>query len=89
MSPTLYDPIRCNFPGWNCDPDLEQLLQAMATELQFERRYRLWQDLHRLLWERAPMIHYGYVSGLSVMPKHVNGPFDMVRPYFWNVWLGK
>ena len=61
----------------------------METERQFEKRYRLWQDLQRLFWERVPMIHYGHTFRLNVMRKHVNGPFDMPQPYFWNVWLDK
>ena len=41
--PTLHPAIRCDSPwsGWNRDPDFEKLLHTMATELQFEKRYRL------------------------------------------------
>jgi ABC-type transport system substrate-binding protein len=85
----MYYPIRCDEWGWNCDPDFEKLLHAMATELQFEKRYRLWQAIQELFWERVPVIHYGRMSGLSVMRQHVHGPFDMSFPNFWNVWVGK
>jgi alkanesulfonate monooxygenase SsuD/methylene tetrahydromethanopterin reductase-like flavin-dependent oxidoreductase (luciferase family) len=54
-------------------------------EPQFERRYRLWQDIHRLLWERVPFLLYGDVFNLTGMHKHVQGPFDMPSWYFWNV----
>jgi peptide/nickel transport system substrate-binding protein len=87
--PTLYYPLRYDTAGWNCDPDFERFLHAMAIELQFERRYRLWQDLQRLFYERVPAIHHGWVFIPWVMRKHVHGPFDMFFPYFWNVWLGK
>jgi peptide/nickel transport system substrate-binding protein len=87
--PTHSGSLRCDVPGWNCDPDFARLLQAMETELQFERRYRLWQDIHRLFWERVPFIQYGDTFWLRVMRKHVHGPFDMPVWYFWNVWLDK
>jgi peptide/nickel transport system substrate-binding protein len=89
--PTLYYSIRFRYdlPGWNCDPDVERLLHAMATERRFERRYRLWQDLQRLFYERVPAIHHGWVFMPWVMRNHVHGPFDMFFPYFWNVWVEK
>jgi peptide/nickel transport system substrate-binding protein len=87
--PTLSNHLRCDQLGWNCDPDFAKLLQAMETELLFERRYRLWQDIHRLFWDRVPYILYGDTFWLTVMRKHVHGPFDMPWWYFWNVWLDK
>jgi hypothetical protein len=66
---------------------MAKLLQAMETELQFERRYRLWQDIHRLFWDRVLFILYGDTFWLMVMRKHVHGPFDMPWWYFWYVWL--
>jgi peptide/nickel transport system substrate-binding protein len=92
LDPILHPRLRCDSPfgGWNCDPDFERLLHAMGTELQYEKRYRLWQDIQRLFWERVPYIHYGHASHLVAMRKHVHGrPFDMPNPYFWNVWVEK
>jgi hypothetical protein len=37
----------------------------------------------------VPVIRYGDIFALNVMRNNVNGPFDMIRPYFWNVWLGR
>jgi ABC-type transport system substrate-binding protein len=79
--------------GWNRNPDFEKLLHTMATKLQFEKRYRLWQDIHRLFWERVPVIQYGHRFGLCVMRQQVHwldrlgGPFDRRLSYYWNVWL--
>jgi hypothetical protein len=65
------------------------VFQHYEMEPQFERRYRLWQDIHRLFWERVPFLLYGDVFNLTGMHKHVQGPFDMPSWYFWNVWLDK
>ena len=54
----------------------------METGLQFERRYRLWQDIHRLFWDRVPFIRHDDTFWLMVMRKHVQGPFDMPVWYF-------
>lgn len=66
----------------------------MATERQFEKRYRLWQAIQQLFWERVPRIQYGRVSSSIIMHQRVHGPFDMRCPsptcdfpYFWNAWL--
>jgi peptide/nickel transport system substrate-binding protein len=66
-----------------------RLVHALETELQFEKRYRLWQDIQQLFWERVPFIHYGHVFRLLAMRKHVHGSFDMPYLYFWNVWVEK
>ncbi len=92
LDPLLHPRLRCDsgFGGWNCDPDFVHLMHAMEIERQFEKRYRLWQDLQRLFWERVPYIHYGHASRFVAMRKHVHGrPFDMLNPYFWNVWVEK
>jgi ABC-type transport system substrate-binding protein len=87
QDPTLHGLLRCDGMGWNCDGDFSQLWQVMETEPQFERRYRLWQDIHRLFWNRVPFIQHGDMFALTVMRKHVHGPFDMPWWSFWNVWL--
>src|SRR5262245_474414 len=92
LDPIPHSRLRCDsaFGGWNCDPDFAQLVHAMETERQFEKRYRLRQDLQRLFWECVPYIHYGHASRFVAMRKHVHGrPFDMPNPYFWNVWVEK
>ena len=86
----LHRAINCDWiGGWNCDPDVTKLVYALTTELQFEKRYRLWQDIQRLFWERVPVIHYDHRCGLIVMRKYVHGSFDMWPHYFWNVWVEK
>jgi peptide/nickel transport system substrate-binding protein len=92
LDPIFHPGLRCDSPfvGWNCDPDFAQVVRAMETERQFEKRYRFWQDIQRLFWERVPYIHYGHASHFIAMRKHVHGrPFDMPNPYFWNVWVEK
>jgi hypothetical protein len=61
----------------------------MEAELQFEQRYRLWQDLHQLFWDRVPFILNDDMFGLGIMRKHIHGPLDMPLSYFWNVWLSQ
>ena len=80
--PTTFSMIRCDSPvgGWNCDLDVVRLRHAIATERQFEKRYRLWQAIQQLFWERVLGIQYGHVSSLTVMHQRVHGPFDMRCP---------
>src|SRR4029453_18686799 len=41
IDPILHSRLRCDsaFGGWNCDSDFTQLVHAMETERQFEKRY--------------------------------------------------
>jgi peptide/nickel transport system substrate-binding protein len=90
VDPTLYGLLDCiAYSGWTCDPDVARLRHAMQSEMQFERRYRLWQPIQRLVWERVLLIHHGDMFYPRVLRRHVHGPFDTVPAYFWNVWLAQ
>ncbi len=70
--------LRCDGTGWNCDGDFSQLWWIIETDPRFERRYRLWQDIHRLFWDRVAFIQYGDAFWLTAMRRHVHGSFDML-----------
>ena len=64
-------------------------IDQMRRETNFEKRYAIWKELHKIFYDWVPVIRHGDIFGLSVMAPSVKGTAGMMRPFFWNVWLEK
>jgi peptide/nickel transport system substrate-binding protein len=90
FDPASYTVLSCTWPGWTCDEDIQKLNQELARETDYKKRYALWEQMHRLFYEKVPSIRYGDLHGLRAMRKSVKGFNDKTeRPRFYNVWLEK
>jgi peptide/nickel transport system substrate-binding protein len=88
FDPASYTVLSCTWPGWTCDEDIQKLNQELARETDHKKRYALWEQMHRLFYEKVPSIRYGDLHGLRAMRKTVKGFNDKTeRPRFYNVWL--
>ena len=87
--PTTAAQVLCNWPGWWCHPEKEQLLQAMGREVDYNKRYAMFERVQAIFYEDAARMRLGDYFRLDAMRKEVQG----VRPgpymHFWNVWLEK
>jgi len=91
----FYDPthhiyLGPNWPGWTDDEELNRLLNELAREGDYKKRFVLWEQVTRTFYDRVPVIRYGDLFGLRAMRTNVKG-FDttLMRPRFHNVWLDK
>ncbi len=90
-----YDPTHalafsCNWPGWNCDEEVQRLNAELARETDPKKRYELWVQQTKLFYEKVPVIRYGDLHGLRAARKAVKGFNERTdRPRFYNVWLDK
>ena len=90
FDPTHYTVLNCSWPGWTCDEEITRIQQELARETDPKKRYALWEQQHRLFYEKVPSIRYGDLHGLRAMRKTVGGFDDKTeRPRFYNVWLEK
>ncbi|MBE3095335.1 MAG: hypothetical protein IMZ52_09925 [Actinobacteria bacterium] len=67
--------------------EMDELLEKLATTLDFETRYELTKDLQNLVMNDIPIIITGRHYNLDVVYSNVYGytTFDNL-PAFWNVW---
>jgi len=89
FEPSLGASVQCNWPGWWCTPEKEQLLQAMMREPDFKARYALWEKVQALFWEEMPRVKYGDSFSLDVKRKELKGFRTTPHLFFWNAWLDK
>jgi peptide/nickel transport system substrate-binding protein len=87
--PTTAAQVLCNWPGWWCHPEKDQLLQAMAREVDFKKRYAMWERIQAIGYEDAARIRFGDYFRLDAMRKEVQGYRPGPYMHFWNVWLEK
>ena len=89
-SDASYTVLSCTWPGWTCDEDIQKLNQELARETDYKKRFALWEQMHRLFYEKVPSIRYGDLHGLRAMRKKVKGFNEKTeRPRFYNVWLDR
>ena len=87
--PTASPQVLCEWPGWWCNPEKDQLLQAMGRELDFKKRHALWERVQAIFYADAARIRIGDYFRLDARRKDVQGYEPGPYMHFWNVWLEK
>ncbi|MBI3455202.1 MAG: ABC transporter substrate-binding protein [Candidatus Rokubacteria bacterium] len=91
----FYDPthhiyLGPNWPGWTSDEEIVKLQADMARETDPKKRVALWEQQHKVFYEKVPVIRYGDLFGLRAIRKTVKGFNDKTeRIRVWGVWLEK
>ncbi|HEU4370154.1 MAG TPA: ABC transporter substrate-binding protein [Methylomirabilota bacterium] len=87
--PSTSAQVLCDWPGWWCGPEKDQLLQAMGRELDFKKRYALWEKVQQIFYADAPRLKIGDYFRLDARRKDVAGYEPGPYMHFWNVWLDR
>lgn len=76
-----------NAPFTFSSPDIDQLLSEALGESDFEKRYALYHEVHKILYQEVGWVMHGDIHELAGARGNVKGyePFYMAK--FWNVWL--
>ena len=81
--------VLCDWPGWWCSPEKDQLLQAMGRELDFKKRYAMWEKVQTMFYAEAPRLKIGDYFRLDARRRDVAGYEPGPYMHFWNVWLDR
>jgi peptide/nickel transport system substrate-binding protein len=88
--PTNSNVLNCNWPGWTCDEEIQTIKNAMIRETDYKKRFALWEQMHKVFYEKVPVIRYGDLFGLRAASKKLkdfNEKTERMRVY--NAWLDK
>jgi len=80
---TLLNPF---YPGWWESPKFIDLLDKLATETDFDKRYKVMEEIQELFYTEVPAIKVGDYGNLRIAAKNVHGFENLNEPFFWNVW---
>ncbi len=87
--PSTWAPVACDWPGWWCNPEKEQLLAAMSRETDAKRRAATWDKVQTLFYADAARIRLGDYFRLDARRKDVQGFENGPYQHLWNVWLDR
>src|SRR5438093_672048 len=87
--PCVAAQILCDWPGWWCNPDKDQLVQALARESDAKKRQAIIEKRQIAFYADAARIKVGDYFRLDARRKDVQGYESGPFMHFWNVWLDK
>ncbi|HEV8586888.1 MAG TPA: ABC transporter substrate-binding protein [Methylomirabilota bacterium] len=87
--PAFSTPTTCNWPGWWCQEQKEQWMDALARETDPRKRRAMWEKVQTIFYEDVGRVKYGDYFGLDAVRKEVRGYHPTIEKNFWNVWLSK
>jgi peptide/nickel transport system substrate-binding protein len=87
--PSVGAQILCDWPGWWCTPDKDQLVQALSRESDVKKRQAIIEKLQTAFYADAARIKVGDYFRLDARRKDVQGYESGPFMHFWNVWLDK
>jgi peptide/nickel transport system substrate-binding protein len=84
--PTNSNVLSCSWPGWTCDEEIQRIKTEMIRETDQQKRFALWEQMHRVFYEKVPVIRYGDLFGLRAASKRLKGFNEKTeRIRFYNV----
>jgi len=90
FDPAQHDVLLCSWPGWTCDEEITRIQNELARETDPKKRYALWEQQHRVVYEKVPVIRYGDLFGLRAIRSTVKGYNEkMERMRATDVWLDR
>lgn len=77
------------YPGWWSDPEALELADQLASEVDFDKRFEIWERIQELAYETVPAVKTGDSSTIAVWNANLGGFTTQLQrgvPY-WNVWI--
>jgi peptide/nickel transport system substrate-binding protein len=88
--PTQHPYLRCDWPGWTCDEEIQKRMDVIRKEPDPAKRKAQWEEVQKRFYEYVPAIRYGDIFGFRAMQTSVKGFNENMSFYrFYNVWLEK
>jgi peptide/nickel transport system substrate-binding protein len=81
--------VLCEWPGWWCNPEKEQLLLTLGREIDVKKRQAAVERIQAIFYADAARIKVGDYFRLDARRKHVQGHEPGPFLHFWNVWLDR
>jgi peptide/nickel transport system substrate-binding protein len=88
--PILYTYMSESYPGWWTTEKRLELTDKFVKTLDFEERYKVWEQIQALAFEEVPIIKSGDSLSFDITSTKVKGVAEattLLFPHFWNAWV--
>jgi peptide/nickel transport system substrate-binding protein len=85
--PVLNTFMSSSVPGWWENAEVQGLLEDMRREVDFDKRYAMWERIQELFYEEVPYVKVGDYATLRLLSERVQNFKKTPDIFFWNVWL--
>ncbi len=66
---------------------MDELFVEMASEVDFDKRYKLVEEFHRQFWDNVPYFKVFNDKRIYGIKDNIEGYVGYGQPFFWNVWI--
>lgn len=87
VDPTQIAFFEDGWAGFYYSEKKDELIGKMNAETDFNKRYEIWQEMTKVLYEELPIVTFGERRVVMVKRKNVHNTFDTVQKYYWNIWV--
>ncbi len=87
--PSTSAQVLCDWPGWWCSQEKDDLLRQMQREADPKKRLALWEKVQTIFYADAARLKIGDYFRLDARRKDLQGYEPGPYMHFWNVWLDK
>lgn len=74
--------------GFWDSPEKDALVEQLASAVEYEERYAIWEQICQLIYEQVPNITFGERINPIVYQKNIHDLFDTKQKFYWNTWIG-
>jgi peptide/nickel transport system substrate-binding protein len=85
--PAFSTATACGWPGWWCQEDKEQWMEALSRESDPKKRRAMWEKVQAIFYEDVGRVKFGDFFGLTAVRAEVRGFRPTNEMNLWNVWL--
>ena len=83
---TMLVALSPTYAGWWESPKLIELMDKYAAETDFDKRYKLMEEIQGLFYIEVPTVKVGDYANFRIAAKNVQGFKNLWEIFFWNVW---
>lgn len=85
--PVLNTFMSSSVPGWWENERVEKLLEQMRLEIDFDKRFEMWEEIQEIFYEEVPYVKIGDYATLRLLSERVRNFQRAPEIFFWNVWV--
>ena len=89
VDPTLIAFLEEGWAGFYKSERKDHYYNLLATETDFDKRYEIWVELTKVIYDELPVICFGERTVAVVCRSYVNDLFETTQKYYWNTWVSK